>query len=173
MAHIKLTGNEKLNLTNEEAEKLQQVILDEYAPKFVQVQGQTIKTANIVGVFTDKQQQPAFMEFSWADEQLEQFETEIFERFTTFNEYLISEGIIDTEDRVKNPDTYRMLNAKWSKLNELRFRREEKSGFKGREKQLKEMKESFKEAVKPIEPEPYKIDEIVPRDEIIVEKIPF
>jgi len=48
MAHIKLTGNQNINLTNEEAEKAQQVILDEYAPKFIQIQGQTIKTARSI-----------------------------------------------------------------------------------------------------------------------------
>jgi len=150
MPYLKLTGNEKIQLDKEEAEKLQHLLLNEDAPKYVQVQGETIKTSNIIGVFIEQGiSMPAYLEFNWTDDELLQWEKEIFGEGElirdTFKQYLIDLGIISIKDIIKQPEKYRELTAKWDALNDLRYRNETKTGYKGGKEWIKKIRSELAE----------------------------
>jgi hypothetical protein len=147
MPQIKITGNQQIDISQEEANKIKPLLLEHEPPEFIQVQGQPIKTAKIIGVFEDQPLPATFQgsEFYWSDEELVKWEEDIFKYHDTFKSYLISQGAWLVNEwypngAVRRPQLYRMLIAKWNKLNELRWRREKKTGFKGAKKQITEIK---------------------------------
>ena len=192
--YLKLTGNQKIELTEEEAEKIQAVLLDPEPDKYIKLQGQAIKTSNIIGIFKPDKIicRPAYLEYYWTDEELEKWEREIFgeelENGNTFKKYLISERIIDSNEVVIKPSEYRMFNAKWNALNDLRFRKERDKGFPNRDNNLKEMKAklinkffikpsdfetSLTEEAEIINSQPEKDIERTEQEKELLSKIPF
>ena len=148
--YLKLSANQKLQISDRDAEKIKELLLDPEPPKFVKIEGQVIKTANIIGVFKDEALPSTFQkpEYHWSDKELEQFEDEIFgseSPYSTFEEYLISEGAWVINDRypygaVRNPEKYQMLTVKWNCLQDLRYRKEKAKGFPNRDKKIAQIK---------------------------------
>ena len=162
---------ERYDITDEEADQITEFLTDPNRTINFDFKGQTFKASMMrVRNPQEQQNQLAYLEFHWEDQELEQFEKEIFEQFTTFDEYLIAEMVIDTHDRIKNSDTYRTLTAKWNRLNELRSKREKQTGFIGRKKWLAEIRVAQLANKMSIRKEP--IEE--PKEgSIEVDKIPF
>ena len=140
---VLITGDKKIEVSQENGEKIKELLLEAEPPKFVKIEGQVIKTANIIGVFKEdeaKSYKPAYMDYQWGDDELDQWEKEIFENHDTFKNYIISEGVINANGDIKDTTKYRMFIAKWNRLNELRSKREKQTGFIGRNKWLAEMR---------------------------------
>ena len=182
MPHIQLSQNKKIEIKAEDVERIKDILISEDQPRFIEVEGQMIKTASIMGVFKedeDKSYTPSYMDYQWGDDELTQWEKKIFEHHDTFRDYIISEGVVNTEGAIKDTNQYRMFIAKWNRLNELRSKREEVNGFIGRNKWLKEMKIKViqlaqSKSIRIEKPaEPCQSTEEPKEGEIEVDKIPF
>ena len=193
MPHIKIVGDKKIEVSQEEAEKVKSLLLELEPPEFVQVQGQPIRTGKIIGVFDDELLPTVFRkdEFRWSDEELTEWEKEVFKYCDTFKCYLIKQGAWVVNEWypggvVRSPNLYHMFIKKWSALNELRYRREKKTGFVGAKRQIAQIRAklaklrkntSMRKAIgipeEDPKPEPYQSIQEPQDGEIDVSRIPF
>ena len=168
---LHLQGGEKLNISDQDGNKIKEILMSQNPPLFIEIGGQTIKTNTIKAVLKNGESfQQAHQEFYWSDEDLETWGEEVFNEelgIKTFNEYLIREGAIVInshypEGIVKDPEKYRMLQEKWSKLNALRNKREENKDFSDIKAKIKGSIRSFKKkvSIEPIEESEEQIDDI-------------
>ena len=153
---LHLQGGEKLNISDKAGEEIKQTLLMVTPPLFIEIDGQTIKTNTIKAVLKDNEVFTSSKdEFYWSDKELEDWEKEIFDEelgIKTFNEYLLRERVIIINSKfpngaVRDPEKYRLLQAKWNKLNELRFKREKGKDFSEVKAKIKKSIGVFTESV--------------------------
>ena len=124
----------QFTLTEEDAKSINEFLSRRDRPTHFTFKGKSLMARKMEVLEEGNDNKPAYMEFKWADDHLLAWEKEIFTKFETFKEYLISEGAWTNNPKyqdgaVKDHQLYRELNAKWGALNDLRFRNEKKTGY--------------------------------------------
>ncbi len=118
----------QFTLTEEEAKRINEFLSRRDRPTHFTFKGKSLMARKMEVLEEGHENKPAYLEFQWTDEHLEKWENEIFPQFSTFEEYLISQGAWVINDKypngaVRDFKKYRELNTKWVALQTLRYKR--------------------------------------------------
>lgn len=180
------------NLTDDEAKEITEFLTSPERTTHYNFKGQSLKSMKME-ILDEKVQNinPIYLDYSWSDDQLTEFEKEIFgpnwEKGKlirkTFKEYMVDLGawIINSKypnGAVGDHKLYIELNAKWDKLQDLRYRREKAKGFPTYEAIAKKIRKGLYDLSNRIDVRDDKLKERINDEQDIergiqLDKIPF